>query len=60
MERQALPEARREKNEAFLMLMPSVPFAMRSMSSKHIIKALIEDAEEAMPEECGKVLRLLT
>jgi hypothetical protein len=31
-----------------------------SISIKHITNALIDEAEEAIPEECGKVLRLLT
>lgn len=36
------------------------PVNKDSISIKPITNALIDEAEEAIPEECGKVLRLLT
>ena len=38
------------------MSMPEAPITILSMSRRHSTKALIEEAEEAMPDECGNEL----
>ena len=50
-ERAALPEANRERNEASLK-----SISLSLIPNKQRINALIEEALDAMPEECGNEL----